>query len=183
MEDRRLGPLPIRVKLLGGIPPSNVGLPEWFEFTAGTFQWHGSSGVLVDLRNVAPGTSITVTRRVGFPVEAFEYHFGRTSDRPDGSTRSRSWGVAVVKQGRFVVLLPYAPILPNALLNVLFWGCTLCAMWTGLRWGFGATRRVVGQTSARRRVARGLCPRCEYPVAPNGPCPECGTPHPHPESQ
>jgi hypothetical protein len=67
--------------------------------------------------------------------------------------------------------LPVEPIPLGFALDVLFWGtiCYLCFL--------GVKRLLLGvkRLLRARRVRRGVCIRCSYPVAGSLVCPECGT--------
>ena len=70
-------------------------------------------------------------------------------------------------------LLPFWPVWPGFAINTVFYGSIL---WL-LRAGLAALRR-------RRRIKRGLCPACAYPVGDSEVCTECGarvTVSPNPE--
>lgn len=82
---------------------------------------------------------------------------------------------ALIDLGRVHLTDRYEPIGRVALRIEILWGllavCGLIVMWSfaGL---FMAARRL-------RRIRRGLCARCRYPLpdAPDPRCPECGTLH------
>ena len=59
--------------------------------------------------------------------------------------------------------LPLRPIWPGFAINTVFYAAVL--------WGlFGAPFAL----HRRRRIKRGLCPACAYPVGTNEVCTECG---------
>ena len=59
--------------------------------------------------------------------------------------------------------LPYRPIWPGFAINTIFYAA---ALWLP----FAA----VGRLRRRRRIKRGLCPACAYPVGDSAVCTECG---------
>ena len=62
-------------------------------------------------------------------------------------------------------VIPVKPIWPGFAINTIFYAAILWLPVVGL----GALRR-------RRRIKRGLCPECAYPVGDSAVCTECGTP-------
>jgi hypothetical protein len=67
---------------------------------------------------------------------------------------------------RAIRLLPYAPMWPGFAINTLFYAGTL---WLLFAAPFALRRR--------RRIKRGLCPKCAYPIGRGGTsdvCTECG---------
>jgi hypothetical protein len=69
------------------------------------------------------------------------------------------------ENGNFRALLPFGPILPGFAINTIFYAAViwvLCA--------------VPGKVRRWRRIKRGLCPRCAYPVGESSTCTECGKP-------
>ena len=70
---------------------------------------------------------------------------------------------------RQYALLPYRPVFPGAIVNVVFYGTLLLAIWVLTRRGFGAARRTI-------RRWRSRCPACGYAAGDLDRCPECGEP-------
>jgi hypothetical protein len=66
-------------------------------------------------------------------------------------------------------LLPLHPIWPGFAINTLCYAGILWAGWLLFAAPFALRRR--------RRIRRGLCPACAYPVGASNVCTECGTPH------
>ncbi len=60
-------------------------------------------------------------------------------------------------------IIPYRPIWPGFAINTIFYAATF---WLLIPGPF-ALRRF-------RRVRRGLCPKCAYPVGDSSVCTECG---------
>ena len=79
-------------------------------------------------------------------------------------------GVDLHSAGSFVVSPKYAhqfpmrPIWPGFAINTIFYAAIL---WLLFFAPFLLRRR--------RRIKRGLCPKCAYPVGTNERCPECGS--------
>jgi len=123
---------------------------------------------------------------VGFPMHALRcmvdpqtIEGGITVSLPFG--KHRTW--ASVIRGSPRLVLPSRPILPGFLVNVVLLGVAGDWLWTfGVRpVGVAATRGVSGvwrRQLGRRRLRRGLCPHCAYPMDKSRPadavCPECG---------
>ena len=63
--------------------------------------------------------------------------------------------------------LPYGPLWPGFLLNTVFYATIL--------WLLSSMPLVLRRW---RRVKRGLCPKCAYPVSTSDTCTECGRPVP-----
>jgi hypothetical protein len=63
--------------------------------------------------------------------------------------------------------LPLKPLWPGFVANTLFYTGILCGGWLLFAAPFALRRR--------RRVKRGLCPTCAYPVGDSAVCTECGT--------
>jgi hypothetical protein len=66
---------------------------------------------------------------------------------------------------RFQRRLPLAILWPGFAINTIFYAAILWLPFAA----FGRIRR-------RRRIKRGLCPACAYPVGESSKCTECGTP-------
>jgi hypothetical protein len=62
--------------------------------------------------------------------------------------------------------LPIGPIWPGFLLNTLFY--------TGVLWLLFTTPGRIRRWRGRRRVRRGLCSKCAYPIGGSDVCSECG---------
>jgi hypothetical protein len=68
-----------------------------------------------------------------------------------------------------VVLLPITPEFPGTLLSI--------AMYSIFAWFVAdVPYPAVLNWKRRRRLAKGLCPKCKHELAGVSPCPECGTP-------
>ena len=63
--------------------------------------------------------------------------------------------------------LPLRPIFPGFAIDTIFYAAMLWLPFAA----FGRIRR-------RRRIKRGLCPACAYPIGESGVCTECGKPIP-----
>ena len=66
-------------------------------------------------------------------------------------------------------ILPLGPIWPGIAINTVFYAAVL---WMIFFMPFALRRR--------RRIKRGLCPKCAYPVGTNEVCTECGAVLPSP---
>ena len=83
----------------------------------------------------------------------------------------REYRGAVVLRGRLAMMLPSVryvpvrPLWPGFAINTLFYAAIL---WLLFAAPFALRRR--------RRIKRGLCPKCAYPVGTNARCTECGKP-------
>ena len=67
--------------------------------------------------------------------------------------------------------LPLIPIWSGFAINAVFYAGLLCGLFA-IPFALGGLRR-------RRRVKRGLCPKCAYPAGESAVCTECGTPLRH----
>ena len=63
-----------------------------------------------------------------------------------------------------VPFIPLRPIWPGFAINTLFYAAIL--------WGLFAAPLALRR---RRRIKRGLCPKCAYPIGASDVCTECGT--------
>ena len=70
--------------------------------------------------------------------------------------------------------LPYMPIWPGFAINTIFYSAILWLLFA-----------VPGWVRRTRRIKRGLCPACAYPIrgGSSAVCTECGTPLPHSEKK
>jgi hypothetical protein len=64
------------------------------------------------------------------------------------------------------MVFPHRPIWPGFAINTLFYAGILWLAWGGFAAPFALRRR--------RRIKRGLCPACAYPVGESDVCTECG---------
>jgi hypothetical protein len=75
------------------------------------------------------------------------------------------------RAGRMLNVIPTHPIWAGFAINTIFYAAILAGGWML----FAAP----GMIRRRKRIKRGLCPACAYPVGPGGTsavCTECGTP-------
>jgi hypothetical protein len=115
----------------------------------------------------------------GWPMLALQAHWdGNDKDDP---VHSWNWGIAisgdVTNAGGGVVYqnfkaLALRPIWPGFAINTTFYAAIL--------WMLFAFPFTVRRWHRRRRINRGLCPACAYPVGTNPHCTECGKPLKHP---
>lgn len=66
-----------------------------------------------------------------------------------------------------ICVLPLVPYWRGFAVNVVFWA--------GVSAFLPRAARAIGRTRGARRVARGECPRCRYPIGATSICSECGT--------
>src|SRR5262245_26344332 len=67
------------------------------------------------------------------------------------------------RHGIFPRALPFLPIWPGFAINTIFYAAIVLLL-------FAAP----GRLRRRRRIKRGLCPACAYPVGSSDTCSECG---------
>ena len=107
----------------------------------------------------------------GWPLHCLEgttapthagWEFGFASGAP-----KESWGLRVDRMSRPWPdnVLPFRPIWPGFAINTVFYAGVL---WLLFAAPFALRRR--------RRIKRGLCPKCAYPVGASDVCTECGKP-------
>ena len=76
-----------------------------------------------------------------------------------------NWSLGAIRYGPVPKALPLRPILPGFAINTLFYAAIVWLVFAGpfalRRW---------------RRIKRGLCPACAYPVGASDTCTECGKP-------
>jgi hypothetical protein len=97
--------------------------------------------------------------RSGWPARAVEC-VGREEKLGDESTKKSFHGAFFSN-----LALPVRPILPGFAINTIFYA--------GMCWLLFAAPFAVRR---RRRIKRGLCPACAYPVGASDLCTECGKP-------
>ena len=66
------------------------------------------------------------------------------------------------------VMLPYQPIWPGFAINTMFYAAVL--------WLLFAAPLALRGVRRRRRIKRGLCVACAYPIGDSPVCTECGRP-------
>ena len=106
----------------------------------------------------------TLVVGAGWPLEAVQ---GRADIHglSHGMEMSQS-SIAVELKGREETrLLPFGPTWPGFAINTVFYAVLL---WLLFAAPFALRRR--------RRIRRGLCPKCAYPVGDSRVCTECGKP-------
>ena len=72
----------------------------------------------------------------------------------------------ILLHSRYPRPLPLRPVWPGFAINTLFYAAILWGGWLLLAAPFALRRR--------RRIKRGLCPACAYPVGASDVCTECG---------
>lgn len=65
------------------------------------------------------------------------------------------------------ILVPLVPWLPGFLFDTLFWASV--SFFVG---------SILSRFRRYKRISKGLCPRCKYPIGPIPTCAECGEPIP-----
>jgi hypothetical protein len=104
-----------------------------------------------------PGGMVVIT--AGWPLRAF-----RCSGMSDGSTEVWS-GVLKLSWPFSMHRVPLRPLWPGFAINT--------AIYAAILWMLFAAP---GMIRHRRRIKRGLCPACGYPVGESAVCTECGKP-------
>ena len=103
----------------------------------------------------------------GFPLRSL--WMSTTSDLIGNATANeRLWGGwmfrgQVASRGNHFIALPYRVIVTGFALNTLFYAAMVWMLFAMSMW----LRR-------RRRIRRGLCPSCAYPIGSSDVCTECG---------
>jgi hypothetical protein len=114
-------------------------------------------GVRTGLGRPGIGRALHIFRlRHGFPMRSLE-GFARI-DRKTTDLQGGSETFYLIDDR-----LPYRPLFVGTLVNTAFYALVL---WLPF-FGIGVLRR-------RRRIRRGLCPSCGYPMGTSGVCTECG---------
>lgn len=115
-------------------------------------------------------------KRSGFPCDSMTYNPWAAWLAYDGERGSQiTWqGGILVPQGSwssttFAVHLSLSPIWPGFAINTVLYAATL--------WVMLAAR---GRVRRWRRIKRGWCPACAYPVGESATCTECGKAIPFP---
>ena len=115
-------------------------------------------GVSLKERNLQTGSwesstwSVFQEARAGLPLKALQG--ARTIQ--DGTTVEQRW----------YWLVPLRPVWPGFAINTVFYAFIL--------WPLFAVGGTPFALRRRRRIKRGLCPKCAYPVGTNDVCTECG---------
>jgi hypothetical protein len=112
-------------------------------------------------------TQAVVTQATnGWPRRSFHAHQYHYTDKAThaNSIELPTFGGLLRKDRGYIV--PIAPIWPGFAINTLFYAAILWMLFTA---PFALRRR--------RRIKRGLCPACAYPVGASDVCTECGTVH------
>ncbi len=102
----------------------------------------------------------------GWPAYSLFYqsaHGNGPSDRSSTAIALPDSLRQLLARNNFRFEFPRTPIFPGFAINTIFYGAIL---WLPVA-GLGALRR-------RRRIKRGLCPACAYPLGESDVCTECG---------
>jgi hypothetical protein len=158
-------------------PPQGVMEPVeiWPIQAVGFTQFrHRGSGPIITRPN---GDRVQITsaaswNEAGLPVPSFRGVWFYIPDAASGGTQVETRGAKRVDSDLLKRLfpkrcsyLPYWPIWPGFPINTLFYAVIL--------WGLFAAPFALRR---RRRIKRGLCPACAYPVGASDVCTECGKP-------
>ena len=121
------------------------------------------------LQSNQPGLNSSQWYRAGWPMFAVSGEQFRW--RPQGAARDqREYAGMIVFRDKLtwmppsIPYLPVRPIWPGFAINTLFYAAIL---WMLFAAPFALQRW--------RRIKRGLCPKCAYPVGTSDKCTECGT--------
>jgi hypothetical protein len=115
-----------------------------------------------------PGLSVDLTeRRAGWPANALWGAWSDVFDMRADSMTTKFHAAWVVPGESFdyyrANYLPLRPLWPGFAVNTVFYAAILWLLFAG-----------VGFARRRRRIRRGLCPACAYPVGVSPVCTECG---------
>jgi hypothetical protein len=130
--------------------------------------WHNNLGIRLE-RNGHVGHHLIDLR--GWPFLAcwcdFRWTVANQAVRPEGGIALKAWDVTGVVYEHFSKPkgLPLRPIWPGFAINTVFYAAIL---WLLFAAPFALRRW--------RRIKRGLCPKCAYPVGTSEVCTECGGP-------
>ena len=109
-----------------------------------------------------PCVAVQYLATVKTPTKAFDPKKNEYESVGLPGLRTSDW----LMQKRAGILLPIQPLWPGFAMNTIFYAVILSAAW--LLFAFPIALR------RRRRIKRGLCPACAYPVGTNSVCTECG---------
>jgi hypothetical protein len=139
--------------------------------------WDARSGYRsfgFDIYTIRTGGTIdhhlqTTALVVGWPQPCLWASYTYYIDRVNGKGtepffEDRTSGILLRGPGKHGWWIPGVPIWPDFAINTIFYAVII-----GLPFGAFALRR-------RRRIKRGLCPACAYPVGQSAVCSECGKP-------
>jgi len=102
----------------------------------------------------------------GWPMHALTAHHGSEEDWANGRSFMRTTRASSVQLASRT--FPVRPIWPGFAINTVFYAVMMWLLFAGpfvvRRW---------------RRIRRGLCPKCAYPVGSSEVCTECGAIHSH----
>jgi hypothetical protein len=117
------------------------------------------------------GGSVLLITQFGVPTRSLEMQ-GRNWKEPVKETWNHRYRFKMPRwatPGPYEAGLPLLPFWPGFAINTLFYAAIL--------WMLFALLRVLRRW---RRIKRGLCPACAYPVGASDLCTECGKPIPSP---
>lgn len=115
-----------------------------------------------------PSVQSVLSVSAGLPMRSMRgLALAEAADQPAGrlagSVISRYVGAWPLDSSRDWLMLPYAIVPLGFLVNTAVYAAALALIGLGMR-----------QARRSRRLTRGLCPRCKYPLADLPTCPECG---------
>jgi hypothetical protein len=90
---------------------------------------------------------------------------GETWTKAAGQPNSTQWMCTVNRNSCDSLVFPLRPLWPGFAINTIFYAAVLWVLFA-----------VPGRVRRWRRIKRGVCVRCAYPVGASDVCTECGTP-------
>ena len=154
--------------------PRNFGRVNRHTLLADIRSIRSSSSGMVASRITDPSTIKSLMRgwgdfrveiiRSGFPNRSFVWHYWQ------GAPQHKGYASTAGHDGLQIAgwTLPLRPIWPGFAINTLFYAAILRGGWLLFAAPFAVRRR--------RRIKRGLCPACAYPIGTSEVCTECGKP-------
>ena len=119
-----------------------------------------------------PVLAIQILQSYGLPFRALEHEMESIVDQPNGGNERVTWRWAMIQnvpssRSDDTPNLPLRPVWIGFFINSCIYALALFA----IVWAFIAVPLVLRR---RRRMQRGLCPACTYPVGTSEVCTECG---------
>ena len=132
--------------------------PDWPKHVIGGERSFGFGGTIASVEFEEGDSSCSIEEgRIGWPCFAV---IAARNEAPDGEVRY--YGTLAMQIGG-LDQIPCIPVWPGFAINAIFYGTI---MWLPFV--------ILGRIRRWRRVARGRCPNCGYPIGASAVCTECG---------
>lgn len=179
VEDRLLPSEEAEILLLQFFSRDSISRYQSTGWTFTSGGWQIKSAAAMDVQNVrvasfgsyVPAVLQLEVMKAGWPTRTLSGTVIADQRDIDKSTVHYSWALETPDWAslpfvgrRFTYSLPLQPIWPGFAINTIFYAMIL--------WALFATPFALRRW---RRVRKGLCPKCAYPVGESDICTECGT--------